>query len=118
MACPDGDYYHAGSNIGIIEDPFGTNPRLVAATRPLPNGFPWDLSLSSDGSLLYATYGLRVTDAGPGALFAYNVVEIVNEIQRSRNNLDKTAINDRVTVDSNPIRTPNPLIEDLVPRSA
>jgi hypothetical protein len=33
----DGDP-RAGSNIGIIKDPL-TNPQLVAATRPIPDGF-------------------------------------------------------------------------------
>ncbi|MEG4805795.1 beta-propeller fold lactonase family protein [Microcoleus sp. ARI1-B5] len=47
----DGDP-RAGSNIGIIKDPL-TNPQLIAATRPIPDGFATDLALSSDSKFLY-----------------------------------------------------------------
>jgi DNA-binding beta-propeller fold protein YncE len=52
IASVDGDP-RAGSNIGIIQDPL-TNPQLVAATRPIPNGFATDLVLSGDSKYLYA----------------------------------------------------------------
>ncbi|MDB5349719.1 MAG: repeat protein, partial [Planctomycetota bacterium] len=45
-----------GGNIGIIRDPFGPNRRLIAATRPVPFGYPDALSLSADGNYLYAAY--------------------------------------------------------------
>ena len=51
----DADGVQAGSNVGIIEDPLGENPRLIGATRPLPVAFSSDLVLSPDDKFLYVT---------------------------------------------------------------
>src|SRR5262249_33856968 len=62
----------AGSNIGIIKDPFGLHgqPTLVAATRPIPWGYAEDLALSRDGKALFASY------TGTGAVFAFDLERI------------------------------------------
>ncbi|WP_293128543.1 DNA/RNA non-specific endonuclease [Microcoleus sp. bin38.metabat.b11b12b14.051] len=72
----DGDP-RAGSNIGIIKDPL-TNPQLVAATRPIPNGFATDLALSSDSKYLYASYP-NLSGAG-GKVYVFDVAEFVKTL--------------------------------------
>jgi hypothetical protein len=59
---PNYDPFHpAGGNVGIIRDPLGAAPTLVAATRPVPMSWPDNLVLSPDGGTLYAAYrGQRV----------------------------------------------------------
>ncbi|MCB1968225.1 MAG: hypothetical protein KDI64_19875, partial [Candidatus Accumulibacter sp.] len=59
---PNYDPFHpAGGNVGIIRDPLGAAPMLVAATRPVPMSWPDNLVLSPDGDTLYAAYrGQRV----------------------------------------------------------
>ena len=47
-----------GSKIGIIKDPFGSNPKLVASTSPIPSAYLSELVLSGDGTRLYANYRL------------------------------------------------------------
>lgn len=64
------DGVQAGSNIGIIENPL-TNPRLVAATRPIPVGFTTDLVLSNDNKYLYASY------PNAGGVFVFDVEQII-----------------------------------------
>lgn len=72
----DGDP-RAGSNIGIIKDPL-TNPQLVAATRPIPDGFATDLVLSSDSKFLYASYP-NLSGAG-GKVYVFDVEEFVKTL--------------------------------------
>ncbi len=72
----DGDP-RAGSNIGIIKDPL-TNPKLVAATRPIPDGFTTDLALSSDSKYLYASYP-KLSGAG-GGVYVFDVAEFVKTL--------------------------------------
>jgi DNA/RNA endonuclease G (NUC1) len=72
----DGDP-RAGSNIGIIKDPL-TNPQLVAATRPIPDGFATDLALSSDSKFLYASYP-NLSGAG-GKVYVFDVAEFVKTL--------------------------------------
>jgi hypothetical protein len=67
----------AGSNIGIIKDPL-TNPKLVAATRPIPNGFATDLVLSNDNKYLYASYP---TLSGGGGVYVFDVEEIIRTLE-------------------------------------
>ena len=45
----------SGSNVGIIQDPLGDNPQLVAATRPLPDRLTYDVVLSNDDKYLYVS---------------------------------------------------------------
>ena len=68
------DGAQAGSNIGIIQDPFGSNPRLVAATRPIPLGFTTDLVLSNDEQYLYASY------PNGGGIYVFDVPEIISTL--------------------------------------
>ncbi|NEP81106.1 MAG: Ig domain-containing protein group 2 domain-containing protein, partial [Okeania sp. SIO3B3] len=44
-----------GGNVGIIQDPLGENPQLVAATRPHPDRITYDLVLSNDDKYLYVS---------------------------------------------------------------
>lgn len=60
----------AGSNVGIISNPLGDNPALVAATRPIPFGLTSDLALSNDGKYLYASYLFG------GGIYVFDVEEI------------------------------------------
>ncbi len=102
---PDYSRYHAGSNIGIIENPLGPNPRLVAATRPIPAGFPLGLALSPDGKELYATFNVPTGPSGNGAVFVYDVEAMTKEIADSR------ALGKSHLLDGYPI---NDILEGLV----
>ncbi|MBP0022028.1 MAG: DNA/RNA non-specific endonuclease [Cyanobacteria bacterium SBLK] len=68
---PSIDAPGAGSNIGIIKDALSDNPKLIGATRPIPDGAASDLSLSSDGKFLYATY------PGAESTFVFDVEEAI-----------------------------------------
>ncbi|MBE9094429.1 DNA/RNA non-specific endonuclease [Tychonema sp. LEGE 07203] len=72
----DGDP-RAGSNIGIIKDPL-TNPQLVAATRPIPDGFATDLVLSNDSKYLYASYP-NLSGAN-GKVYVFDTEEFVKTV--------------------------------------
>ncbi len=72
----DGDP-RAGSNIGIIKDPL-TNPQLVAATRPIPDGLTTDLVLSSDSKYLYASYP-NLSGAN-GKVYVFDTEEFVKTV--------------------------------------
>ncbi|MDE3034800.1 MAG: beta-propeller fold lactonase family protein, partial [Nitrospirota bacterium] len=60
--------YPTGGNVGVIEDPFGPNPKLIAATVGEPLSLPDGLTLSPDGRFLYAAYSadnhVKVFDVG------------------------------------------------------
>ncbi|HEY9893199.1 MAG TPA: putative Ig domain-containing protein [Candidatus Sericytochromatia bacterium] len=72
------DGVQAGSNIGIIKDPL-TNPKLVAATRPIPNGFATELVLSNDNKYLYASYpGLSRN----GDVYVFDVEEMIKTLNQ------------------------------------
>jgi hypothetical protein len=79
--------YPAGSNVGIIKDPLGLqgDPKLIAATRPIPVGFPDGLDVTEDGRFLFVNYALVQVDAGnpPGAVFIYDLDEMLNQIEES-----------------------------------
>ncbi|MEG3847469.1 DNA/RNA non-specific endonuclease, partial [Microcoleus sp. herbarium19] len=66
-----------GSNIGIIKDPL-TNPQLVAATRPIPDGFATDLALSSDSKYLYASYP-NLSGAN-GKVYVFDTQEFIRTV--------------------------------------
>jgi DNA/RNA endonuclease G (NUC1) len=72
----DGDQ-RAGSNIGIIKDPL-TNPQLVAATRPIPDGFATDLVLSGDRKYLYVSYP-NLSGAN-GKVYVFDTQEFVKTV--------------------------------------
>jgi hypothetical protein len=86
----------AGSNIGIVANPFGDPtlaaatgfgvPTLVAATRSIPEGFPYDVTVSPDGRYLYATFpSIPVKDPttgqqSDGAVMVYDINEIIKTL--------------------------------------
>ncbi|MEG3840583.1 YncE family protein [Microcoleus sp. herbarium14] len=72
----DGDP-RAWSNIGIIKDPL-TNPQLVAATRPIPDGFATDLVLSGGSKYLYASYP-NLTSAN-GWVYVFDTQEFIRTV--------------------------------------
>jgi hypothetical protein len=65
-----------GSKVGIIEDPFGPAPRIVAATTPIPLAFATELQLSSDGQKLYAMY------RNAGDILVFDVAAMTETISR------------------------------------
>ncbi|MER9397476.1 Ig-like domain-containing protein [Mesorhizobium sp. M0615] len=73
----------AGSNIGVIRDPFGlypamTGPKgLVAATRMIPYAFGSSVALSADGKYLYGTY------TGNGAVLVFDVTALIAQVENS-----------------------------------
>ncbi|MEM9828773.1 MAG: Ig-like domain-containing protein, partial [Planctomycetota bacterium] len=73
-----------GNTIGIIADPLGENPRLVAATRPIPGGFPDNPVVSADSRFLYVPHRRLL---GPGAVFAYDIHAIAEQIEATDENL-------------------------------
>ncbi|HND54059.1 MAG TPA: hypothetical protein PLV92_16730, partial [Pirellulaceae bacterium] len=124
--------YEAG-NIGIIKDPFGSKPQLVAATRPVPYGYPTDLELSPDGRFLFVSYqGLPVQltpptfnadgsvddpgQIGRGSVFVFDAKAMVTEVQSqfqkqaSGSAMRKIAIDD-LPLNSNNQRQFNPAID-------
>jgi hypothetical protein len=80
------DGRRAGSNIGIIKDPFGPEPKLVAATRPIPGGLTTDLELSEGDRYLWASDpGLKLDSTERGALLGFNVEEILKAVENPGN---------------------------------
>lgn len=75
------DGVQAGGNIGIIANPLGANPLLVAATRPIPMGLTSDLVLSNDGRYLYASYPTN------GGVYVFDVEEILKTLDTPSNYL-------------------------------
>ena len=71
-----------GGNIGIIKDPLGSKPELVAATRPIPNSLTNNLALSSDGKYLIASYP---TEGLGGNAYVFNVEEMIKAIENPGN---------------------------------
>ncbi|AFZ10908.1 Ig domain protein group 2 domain protein (plasmid) [Oscillatoria nigro-viridis PCC 7112] len=71
-----------GGNIGIIKDPLGPNPQLVAATRPIPDSLTNNLALSSDGKYLIASY--PTTNLG-GSSYVFDVQEMIKAIENPGN---------------------------------
>src|SRR6185503_18331215 len=80
-----------GGNVGIIKDPLLPTAKLVAVTRPLPNGHPDSLLLSSDGQYLYVGYRVYNHDARQSAVFVYHVPSMIAEVT---NDANKTALSD------------------------
>ena len=92
--------YAAGSTIGVIVDPLGPNPRLVAATEPIPAGFPHDLAISPDGKHLYATFGGVQVTGDKGSVLVYDIDEIDKTVRTTDanilNRIPITVLNDRL----------------------
>jgi hypothetical protein len=68
----------AGGNIGIIKDPLGPNPKLVAATEPVPGSLTNNVALSSDGKYLIGSYP---TLGGGGSAYVFDVEEIIKTVE-------------------------------------
>ncbi|NEP78129.1 MAG: hypothetical protein F6K39_08025 [Okeania sp. SIO3B3] len=66
-----------GGNVGIIQDPLGENPQLVAATRPLPNRSTYDLVLSNDDKYLYVSNPIL---NGSGEVLIFDVEEMIETL--------------------------------------
>ena len=112
----------AGGNIGIIQDPLGPNPKLVAATEPVPGSLTNNVALSSDGKYLIGSYP---TLSGGGSAYVFDAGEIIKTLEnpgdywidgyyRGRGNLDfqplsqrRATLNDLTRV---PIEELNPLV--------
>jgi len=67
-----------GGNIGIIKDPLGPNPELVAATRPIPGRYTNNVLLSNDDRYLVGSYP---TENGDGEVYVFDVEEIIKAIE-------------------------------------
>ncbi len=74
---PDADV-RSGSNIGIIKDPLGPNPQLIAATRPIPGALTNDLVLSADNKSLFSSYP---APGSAGGVYAFNVEEMIKTLE-------------------------------------
>ncbi|TAE00389.1 MAG: hypothetical protein EAZ96_21280 [Oscillatoriales cyanobacterium] len=68
----------AGGNIGIIQDPLGPNPKLVAATEPVPGVLTNNVTLSGDGKYLIGSYP---TLSGSGNAYVFDVGEIIKTVE-------------------------------------
>ncbi|TAE93687.1 MAG: hypothetical protein EAZ79_26365, partial [Oscillatoriales cyanobacterium] len=68
----------AGGNIGIIKDPLGPNPQLVAATEPVPGSLTNNVALSGDGKYLIGSYP---TLSGGGSAYVFDVEEIIKTVE-------------------------------------
>ena len=67
-----------GGNIGIIKDPLGDNPQLVAATRPIPESLTNNVMLTGDDKYLVGSYP---TLSLGGAAYVFDVEEIIETIE-------------------------------------
>ncbi len=91
-----------------MSNPF-TDPQLVAATRSIPYGFPYDLAVSADGNYLYATFtGIPVEGPKPGdegAVMVYDINQIIDTLgtadPQTLKVLGIDAINPAIDVDAN-----------------
>jgi hypothetical protein len=68
----------AGGNIGIIKDPLGPNPKLVAATEQMAGIVTNNVALSSDGKYLIGSYP---TLGGSGNAYVFDVGEIIKTVE-------------------------------------
>jgi len=86
-----GDNPLAGGNIGIIQDPLGPNPQLVAATEPVPGVYINNLAFSSADKYLIASY---LNTDGSGNAYAYDMEKIINAVKNpGGKNLREVALN-------------------------
>ncbi|MFH1842062.1 MAG: Ig-like domain-containing protein, partial [bacterium] len=67
-----------GSKIGVVKDPFGPNPKLLASTTPIPMTMLEDLEIDALGQKLYANF------RGAGNIAVYDINAM---IQRAEKNL-------------------------------
>jgi hypothetical protein len=85
------DEPQAGGNIGIIKDPLGPNPKLVAATQQMPGSLTNNVTLSGDGKYLigsYPTLDLK------GNTYVFDVGEIIKTVENpGGSDLTKVGVN-------------------------
>jgi hypothetical protein len=85
------DEPQAGGNIGIIKDPLGPNPTLVAATEQVPGSLTNNVTLSGDGKYLigsYPTLDLK------GNTYVLDVGEIIKTVENpGGSDLTKVGVN-------------------------
>ncbi|MEM6665294.1 MAG: Ig-like domain-containing protein, partial [Pseudomonadota bacterium] len=67
--------YPAGSMVTILADPFGEEPQILGALRPISESWGTELTLSGDNRYLYASGGAK------GAIFAYDVEKILEALE-------------------------------------
>jgi len=86
-----------GGKIGIIKDPFGPNPQYVGSTTPIEGASLESLSISADGSRLWAT-AMTEEYGGPGdgyysrffsALYEFNVQGLITASTQTGGELRK-----------------------------
>ena len=110
----------AGGNIGIIKDPLGPNPKLVAATEPVPGVLTNNVALSGDGKYLIGSYPNL---DGSGSAYVFDVEEIIKTVAnpgdywidgyyRGRGNLNFQPLSQRSATLGDLTRVP---IEELNP---
>lgn len=81
----------AGGNIGIIKDPLGPNPQLVAATEPVPGVLTNNVTLSGDGKYLIGSYP---NIDSSGNIYILDVNKIINIVENpGGKNLMKVPLN-------------------------
>ncbi len=78
----------AGSNIGIIKNPLGSNPELVAATRPVPGAIATSLTVSGNDRYLYATYPFAAST------FIFDIQQIIKTVNDNPSDLKSKPIDD------------------------
>jgi YD repeat-containing protein len=107
---------YTDGNVGIIKDPLGPNPQLVAATRPIPFGFPEDLALSADGHYLYVSYQGLPLDTGTGGVLVFDAQAMIQQVQSALQSQPSGSLMRKVAIDDLPLnsnnqRQENPLID-------
>src|SRR6202035_139778 len=107
---------YTDGNVGIIKDPLGPNPQLVAATRPIPFGFPEDLALSADGHYLYVSYQGLPLDTGTGGVLVFDAQAMIQQVQSALQSQPSASLMRKVAIDDLPLnsnnqRQENPLID-------
>ncbi|MGM0485754.1 MAG: putative Ig domain-containing protein [Planctomycetota bacterium] len=75
-----------GAKIGIVEDPFGDHPRMVAATTPIPLGFADSLAFAPSGDVLYATY------RGANDILTFSIDHIISTLASADHSLSEVPI--------------------------
>src|SRR5262249_30397078 len=120
----DNPLYEDG-NVGIILNPLGDptsadpdkRPKLVAATRPIPYGYPVDLALSPDGKYLFVSYqGVRVVEDPPifnpdgsefyhgkyrtGGVFIFNVEAMLAQLEQQLKTPDGSLLVRKFPIDN------------------
>ncbi|MFT3856663.1 MAG: dockerin type I domain-containing protein [Aquabacterium sp.] len=98
----------AGSNIGIVR-----NGELVAATTSIPIGVIDNMAFASGYNYLFASYrGVSVGGGDLGAMFVYNLVRLIDQVETTYNSPDRSLML-RYPIEQFSREGQLPLIEDL-----